>query len=470
MVDVDCGAGAFCSERRTCVPTGSCFADDDCGSGLRCVLSSRRCVEPEATCSSTDECPGGEICEGGTCVIGGECGGTAYELELVAPNLMFVLDRSGTMDRATTSGGPKRWDALKTAVRSVLERYTGRINFGLTIYSSCIVGEPNSPGQILFPVGPGNEPRIHDWLDRALSCRSEETSLCVNLYSEAQCVDTHFAPADAVGEAFCVECTANPAETSTGPTLMTLVGLPALRESVSNQRGAVADGRKGDNDRRPLGARGGGDPVAQEPPVRTYVVGLADDIAPEALNATAEAGHTAGEASQTKYFQANDEVELEEAFDTIASRVSSCSYRVNAPPRKRTTSGSTFSSTVPDLQSRRTPPTVSPTTPRKASSPSTVRPVKHLGEARSNTSTWSTAVPKSFPPRLLTQDQVASLGPAWLTRTISTRCGFLLQRCLGQVSQSSATDAVACSATTVGSGASWGDSSTTSSGTKASCW
>jgi hypothetical protein len=285
-------------------------------------------------CAETRDCPGGQTCVNAQCVIGGECGGAAYDSERLTSNLMLVLDRSGSMDNETTSGGVRRWDALKTAVRSVLDRYEGQLQFGLMVYSSCVAGTPNSPGTVVFPVGLGNEPLIRDWLDRALSCRSDDTGGCLDEHSEAECIQDYFAVPGKVQDSLCVMCTANDGETSTGPTLMALVGQPSLQDAARTSAVLLlTDGAETtEEDDGPLAPEAAAALYNQVYPVRTHVVGLSDDVSPESLNATAEAGQTASNDGDIKYYQVNDEIELSDAFNSIANSLVSCSYRLTSPP------------------------------------------------------------------------------------------------------------------------------------------
>ena len=72
---------------------------------------------------------------------------------------------------------------------------------------------------------------------------------------------------------------------------------------------------------------------AQNPSVRTFVVGIGDGTSsnPAALNSWADAGHTA-RAGATKYYQVNTAMDLANAFADIVSGVASCTYALTQKP------------------------------------------------------------------------------------------------------------------------------------------
>jgi MYXO-CTERM domain-containing protein len=54
------------------------------------------------------------------------------------PNVMFVVDKSGSMAQNPDGGGnpPTKWDLTRQAVASAVDKYGNRIPFGLTMFSS----------------------------------------------------------------------------------------------------------------------------------------------------------------------------------------------------------------------------------------------------------------------------------------------------------------------------------------------
>jgi hypothetical protein len=85
----------------------------------------------------------------------GDCGSTAVELELVRPNLYFLLDRSGSMAEPIPGTLPQnRLGAASVAIEQVLRQIGHRVNFGASVFpadtSTC------GPGEEVQPLGPGD--------------------------------------------------------------------------------------------------------------------------------------------------------------------------------------------------------------------------------------------------------------------------------------------------------------------------
>jgi Cys-rich repeat protein len=66
--DLECAAGCYCSDAipgdgvwGTCIETGYCTQDSDCGSGLVC--DDGTCKPEGRGCDSDEECPDGTVCE-----------------------------------------------------------------------------------------------------------------------------------------------------------------------------------------------------------------------------------------------------------------------------------------------------------------------------------------------------------------------------------------------------------------------
>lgn len=85
----------------------------------------------------------------------GDCGETVVELEVVRPNLYFLLDGSGSM----TESMPglllqDRFDAARIAIELVLRGVGHRVNFGASVFPA----EPEGcgPGREIHPTAPGD--------------------------------------------------------------------------------------------------------------------------------------------------------------------------------------------------------------------------------------------------------------------------------------------------------------------------
>lgn len=292
-----CQRGEFCSAASICIPMGQCRLEADCA-GLVCGAGSRTCLEP-GRCAADGDCPDGQVCgAAGACEIGGMCGSSEFEITRLAPNVMILLDRSGSMDNDVD--GRTRWDVAKQAIRTVTERFAGEIRFGLTTYSSC-TGDGRSAGSVVVPLGDDVAP-INDFLAPLRGRGSRR------------------------GEAPDYLCNSGDPETSTGPSLMALSAEPTLQDpDRPNAVLLVTDGRESGCG-GPNGAGAAGALLGLPISVRTFAVGLSRDSSAEQLMAIATAGGT------SRFYQADDEAGLIAAFEAIAEEVATCDYDIAMPP------------------------------------------------------------------------------------------------------------------------------------------
>ncbi|MBK7583845.1 MAG: VWA domain-containing protein [Myxococcales bacterium] len=303
----DCGSGKFCSVAKQCVDNGSCGADGDCTAPQVCGLGSKKCLEA-GTCATDGDCDQNQVCNVQTklCEIGGGCGKSVFELTELPPNLMILLDRSGSM--SGDAGGSTRWNVAKQAVSQVTTKFDAQLRFGLATYSSCASGGC-SAGSIVVPIADKNAATINAFLgstvDQGSSNGQGKTSSGLLKYL----------------------CDSGNPETSTGKSLAALVGQSSLQDpSRTNAVLLLTDGSesgecKGSCD----GPCGAAKLLAQNPPVKTYVIGLG--VNPSAIDQIAAAGGT------TKSVPASNQTELDAAFNKIAAAVASCEYLLDkAPP------------------------------------------------------------------------------------------------------------------------------------------
>ena len=118
--DSQCEA-SFCQNGK-CV--ANCTATEGCGTGSTCNTTRGRCVPNMGT--------GGT---GGT----GNTGGNACQSVTITPtrsipNVMFLVDQSGTME--DPFGGGDRWQGAHSAITSIVSERASVVNFGLTTYTS----------------------------------------------------------------------------------------------------------------------------------------------------------------------------------------------------------------------------------------------------------------------------------------------------------------------------------------------
>ena len=148
------GSGSASDSAATTATGGSmedCIYDNECPPGEVCAEWSGQCLTPGA-CIYTEDCEEGQLCNMGECVIGSDCGATAFNLTKLPPNVMIVLDRSGSMDGDVQDSNQNRWEVAKDAIFTLVENFNNDIRFGLVTYSACELFKECTAGEIVVPV------------------------------------------------------------------------------------------------------------------------------------------------------------------------------------------------------------------------------------------------------------------------------------------------------------------------------
>ncbi|MFW2387444.1 MAG: vWA domain-containing protein [Polyangiales bacterium] len=119
--DSQCEA-SFC-ENSKCV--AYCTATEGCGSGSTCDTRRGRCIP--------------DVGSGGVGGSGNSGGNGCQSVEITPtrsiPNVMFLVDQSGSMD-ASFGGGENRWEAANTVINGIVSDAESIVRFGLTTYTS----------------------------------------------------------------------------------------------------------------------------------------------------------------------------------------------------------------------------------------------------------------------------------------------------------------------------------------------
>ncbi|GMV19665.1 MAG: hypothetical protein AMXMBFR56_78890 [Polyangiaceae bacterium] len=301
----DCSAGQYCSVAGYCVGDGSCGADGDCSAPKLCGKSSKKCLDP-GSCEQDGDCASGQVCNAGTkkCEIGSGCGKSEFTITQLAPNVMILLDRSGSMEG--DAGGDSRWNVAKKAIAQVTTKFDDKLRFGLATYSSCASGGC-SAGSIVVPIADKNAAAINTFLGNTIdqgSSNGQGTS----------------------GGKIQYLCDSGDPETSTGKSLVALVGQASLQDPTRSNvvilltDGAESNECKGSCD----GPCGAAQLLGQAPSVKTYVIGLG--VNPASVDAIAASGGTAQSVPAT------NQTELDNAFNKVADAVASCDYLLDNAP------------------------------------------------------------------------------------------------------------------------------------------
>jgi hypothetical protein len=129
-------------------PPADC--DKACASDSQCAASFCDNGECQAHCTADEGCGAASSCnERGRCVpdIGtggtggtGNTGGNGCQSVTITPtrsipNVMFLVDQSGSMVEAF-SGGQDRWEAAHSAITGIVSELDSIVRFGLTTYTS----------------------------------------------------------------------------------------------------------------------------------------------------------------------------------------------------------------------------------------------------------------------------------------------------------------------------------------------
>lgn len=299
-----CTGAAMCAGELVCAPTTEtcetsvgCSTHTDCGREAFCDDGTCRNSRTESPCDVNDRCAPDDRCFAGVC-IPNQCEAENFVAEAVPPNLMIVLDRSGSMDdRVGGWGTPPKWDVALEAIDNLMTTYSGQIRFGLQVFPGtdvpCQQGGHCNAGTIAVDIGENTQGAINQYLESADTCL----------------LGTPIA----------------------GALSMVADYAPLEDNARSNYVLLVTDGE--DNCAN-YGTPPAGNPANQvrrlrekEPSVRTFVVGFGGGVSPQQLNALADEGGTALQGNR-RYYQADDAASLEAAFQEIGGAVLGCEYTI----------------------------------------------------------------------------------------------------------------------------------------------
>jgi hypothetical protein len=270
-----------------------CSEDAECPPGEHCGALSGKCLG-DGECVYNEDCDDGKTCDMGDCVIGGDCGAEAFNLTKLPPNVMIVLDRSGSMDGDVQGSDKNRWEVAKDAIFALVEQFNDDIRFGLVTYSACELFKECTAGEIVVPL-----------VDKALN-------LITGFLAD---------------KGFFYLCNSGNPETSTGNTLQALVGESSLQDPArGNAVILITDGNENSECQGSTnGQKAAGDLFGQTIPVKTYAVGFSDKVIGSLADVAAAGG------TEVPY-NASDPQSLEEALNSIAANVASCDFVLDGDP------------------------------------------------------------------------------------------------------------------------------------------
>jgi hypothetical protein len=293
-----CPPGLECEASGVCVtPPPECTADVDCGGMLRCGLTGE-CLEPGA-CRVRGDCAEAEACRADQCVVGSDCGQTELVIEPIPPNLLVLLDISGSMSEGLdgelcfaipglNTCPPTKIAIASGALTQMTVSYRDDLYWGLAMFPGD--GACGAPASVLAPA-PGNADMVSNTV--AATFPAGTTPINAAIAS----VQSSMVLTDAARKNYLL-LLSDGAETCGGDN--------------ANTTQRIAD----------MAAIG----------IGTFVVGFGGGVDATVLDNFAVAGGMPNTASATKYFQADSAAELQSALGTILQRVVGCDFALASPP------------------------------------------------------------------------------------------------------------------------------------------
>ncbi len=318
-LDNDCNGRV--DERCDCRPgaTRACYEGPSGTAGLGvCGGGTQRCVggllggsawgpcEQQWLPSSEDcadrsdnDCDGRADCNDTECATAPECrpcmpGGERFTLTTEPADVLFVVDRSGSMTLRTLDG-VTRWNALVSAVRAVLPPLDASMSMGLIIFpdvDACMV--PSTP---VVPISPMAGARIAT----ALAQRSPYQTAFTPTFTALQTAEQHLRTTASTRRRFIVLATDGAPNCGSGPSQV-ISQIAHIRTTYS---------------------------------VDTFVLGIpgADLTLYPSLNTMAVAGGRA-RTGAVRFYDAGSTAQLEAALRSITSATRACTWRFASTPSR----------------------------------------------------------------------------------------------------------------------------------------
>jgi len=254
-----------------------------------------------------------------------KCGSQDFQLQKgLPPDLLIVLDRSGSMDNAPPAGGGTKWTQVAGALKPTVMSLQGQIKWGLELFpsdDSCGIG-----ATVDVPVAALNATQMAMSIDAHQPGGSTPTRAGIDngvkYLSGVADQNPKYILLATDGEPNCSSgggaCTCpsgfsqNGAQCCLGPLCIPCPGgIPGGPDGP----GAIA-----------------AVDAAAKAGIGTFVVGVATDSSSESvLNDMAQAGGHARPGAQ-KYYPVANQQDLVTAINTIAGQIISCSFPLQSPP------------------------------------------------------------------------------------------------------------------------------------------
>ncbi len=248
------------------------------------------------------------------------CEPRSLPLEPAVPTVMFLFDRSGSMTDdldGNADGGPSRWSVLTRSMRQVLPPRDQQLAMGALFYPTAGLDSCNVPGAVDLSPALGNANALLA-LFATPPKGGTPTSAAVDLAA------THLACLRAANTARALVVTTDGAPNCNGalnPFTCTCTLATVTPTGCANAEGCLDDVRTVQQL----------SDLVRTAHLPTYVVGLGSQLNQYAntLDQMAVAGGAPRVGTGHRYYAADSEPELTDAFTRITSQLARCTYLTN---------------------------------------------------------------------------------------------------------------------------------------------
>lgn len=257
------------------------------------------------------------------------------ELERPIPQVLFAVDRSGSMDFSLTGiepddprrgDLPSRWTLMSAALTGSLAERTGTLEFGALFYPEILAGDPSACGGaevVSIVPGEGTPEGLRNVFESTTPIGGTPTGGALRVARE------FFAEPEEGTVPFVVLVTdgapnCNPEPATPPPACICTSPDPTRCDPVENADAPLQclDAGRALDELNLLSGAG----------VPTFVLGItrqADLV--EVLDTMAVAGGRPRTTGPRRYYDAQTEAELNEALDAINDSITSCAFTLSAP-------------------------------------------------------------------------------------------------------------------------------------------
>ena len=331
--DAECQAGSYCAGGacvQNCVPNdGSCGAGKQCAANGRCVDVGTGGTAGTSGSGGTSGTPFIPIPDGGTPDVMMEdvdaCAETSVELSSETPNVLLLVDRSGSMAKPLEAD-TSRWVALRSALidptAGLVPSVQASVNLGLALYTGPD-GNPLHVGSEESATEPDPDYTVTDVCPYLV-----QVPIAPN---NGAAIQTAYLPASiregSMGQTPTGESleAALPALTGLDPALYP--GRKVIVLATDGEPDLCEDGtdEEGGRDRSIAAVQ-----AALTAGVTTFVISVGTEVGEEHLRELANVGQGfPADDTTERFYRAADATSLAQAFEDIVNGVRSCTFALD---------------------------------------------------------------------------------------------------------------------------------------------